>query len=108
MSREQLLADLDALDALFASEANWTQGQLGFGIRAGEPKHCGCISGGALATTGSTGSRWKELIDALSISASLGRYASIVSWNDAPNRTFADIKFLIARTKERVQQELQS
>jgi len=106
----ELLADLDALDALFASEQTWTQGELGrmcdgSGTRDVYAACKWCISGGAMRVVGSEGSpRWRRLLRALEAVAE-GRansLASIVVWNDTVTRTFTDVKKLIADARARV------
>jgi hypothetical protein len=67
--RDELIADLDALDALFADASKWTQFSLGR-LCDGTPTRdvfaaCRwCISGGALRVT-PTDSRWRALLDTL-------------------------------------------
>lgn len=104
MSTEQLLADLDALDALFSDESKWTKGWFArdadgnyveaSGVRA----VCWCIYGGFIRVGNENG-----LSDA--VRASRGTGDELSDWNDAPERTFADVKQLIASTRARIQEQ---
>lgn len=110
-AQEQLLADLDALDALFADESKWTKGHNAkdsSGTRCSSvdvSAICWCLYGGASRVTGygageeATYERYFALAEAMEVTAD---EESLASWQDQPAVTFADIKSLIASTRTRV------
>lgn len=95
----QLLADLNALDELFSDESKWMKGVSFQG-------ECFCLVIGARAVSHGAERREIAMVRALHKTAGLPeRFAdgpTLGRWNDAPERTFADIKKLIADTRARL------
>ena len=112
MSNKTLLDQLAALDALFCDESKWTRGAFGRTASGDSCTSwdsfavCWCLSGGINRVCRNTSDALpaaqtaeRELRGALLIDE------PILGWNDSPSRTFADIKKLIADTRERLQAE---
>lgn len=103
--KAQLLADLDALDALFSDESKWTQDYWAHdraGARVNElddSATCWCIRGAIRRVLHAQQDAHTPLREAFH--KTIGT-TFIASWNDEPGRTFADIKKLIADTRARV------
>lgn len=95
-----ILRDLEALDTLFSHPSTWTQevyardakGRPASSLRPTEA--CSWCFMGALMKVGAS----SDTIAFLSILIPMG----ISAWNDAPGRTFADIKNLIKQAKEKI------
>ena len=95
-----VLDDLDKLDVFFSDESKWMKG-------VGWAKECRCLVLGAREVTRDHERREVALVRALYITTGLqDRHAdgpALGRWNDADERTFADIKKLIADTRIRLQ-----
>ena len=103
-----LIETIDALDAFFSDETKWGKG--------GHPTAaatCWCIAEGLYRVVRSAGRKeyddihhaaYSALCDTLGVEDALDSTADgLLDWNDAEERTFADIKKLIADTRARVQ-----
>jgi hypothetical protein len=105
VSTEQLLADLDALDAFFDSEAKWARGAMArdkIGRQIGPQNSAAvawCISGGCekVVEPERFGTLWSALRATLDQSPTV--------FNDLPTTAFSDIKSLISSTRARIAQE---
>lgn len=116
--RAELLADIDALDALFSSERTWTKGELarlcdGTGTRNVNEACAWCLSGGVAKVTGydvevqTFNRRWRNLLNEFAVTyGDTGQMAP--AWNDKDERTFADVKQLIADTRTRISSSIDS
>lgn len=98
MTNAELIAALDKLDALFSDERRWTKHSYARNA-AGIPTSdsdavCWCLEGGCIEV-----GAFHELLPAL---GSTNRVC-LSTWNDAPERTFADVKKLIADTRARLE-----
>lgn len=117
MNRTRLLKNLDKLNALFSGPEKWIQGSFAK-TKSGKPVGsnedsacCWCIAGGVNRITYQKNEEYAEMRAALSETIG-GNYAlgtsTYVAWNEKPERTFADIKKLIADTKERIVKEAEN
>jgi hypothetical protein len=104
----QLLSDLDALDALLSDESKWTKYTVAEDASGDDCEAyssravCWCLEGAAVHVTVSN---WSEFPKSEALREALRDtmgVSNLADWNDAPERTFADIKSLIATTRERV------
>lgn len=99
MSNAELIEALDRLDALFSDESKWTQGEFARDVKQEHVRSlapaavCWCILGGL--------SRAEAGYVILELQATIG-HNMLAYWNDAPERTFADVKKLIADTRARL------
>jgi len=111
VSTEQLLADLDALDALFSDESKWARGNYARDAK-GRPAFIGgaeavawCLVGGCIRITRLAADKVSPLETALCRTLDGRDYGSLAPFNDDDGRTFADIKNLISSTRARIAQE---
>jgi hypothetical protein len=96
-SASSILADLDALDAFFSDETKWRKDVE----RIFEGR---CLVLGAQDVCGPG---WTDVAGALQETAGIKKQGVMLGvalgwWNDAPERTFADVKKLIADTRSRI------
>jgi hypothetical protein len=104
---QQLLDDLDALDALFSDESKWTKRLNARAVDGGEApplSHnavCWCLEGGVARVTGRVfpNARYYNLLDEFRITCGADE---VYTWNDSRRRTFVQVKKLIADTRARV------
>ncbi len=103
MTNQKLIAALDRLDALFSDESKWTQGKYS---RDG----AFCIYGGVCNISYSPPTHPTPVLNELSYTLETqgvdSRNLRLEMWNDAPERTFADVKRLIADTRKRLEANL--
>jgi hypothetical protein len=102
-----------AIDDLLSTEDRWTKGsnaldKYGHSVLTDNPTAvCWCLRGAILACTYKYvhDDPWLDWDDALHnvVARAIGDTSyierSIVHWNDAPERTFADVKAMLARLK---------
>lgn len=110
-NKAQLLADLDALDALFSDEGKWAKGWFAYTAN-GTPVNSRsvnavqwCLIGGCIRVSNSIDiDESGDEIDALesALAETFGSERSLALFNDDSARTFADIKSLIASTRTRI------
>jgi hypothetical protein len=97
---DTVLKDLNKLDAFFSDESKWMKGVSYASME------CRCLVLGARLVSRNDERREIALVKALHKTAGLNkRFAdgpTLGRWNDAPERTFADIKKLIADTRARL------
>lgn len=98
------LETLKAMDALLCSPDRWAQGEYArddngravdvvFGTPNSGPPACFCLLGAAGKVTGAYTSEATRLLEEMT---GVGKY-NLSRWNDARNRTFAEVKDLLAR-----------
>lgn len=104
MSNAELIAALHKLDALFSDESKWTQFEA---YRDKHGKPCRrmadavsfCLVGGVFNTAAE---KYDSVCSELHQTA-LPVDNKLSKWNDQPERTFADVKKLIADTRARLE-----
>lgn len=108
MTNAELIAALNRLDALFRDESKWTQFEA-YRNKRGEPCRriadavSFCLLGGVFTAALES---YDSVCSELHRTALLGPSEDnklLSKWNDAPERTFADVKRLIADTRARLE-----
>lgn len=97
------LETLRAMDALFSSPKKWRQGYYAYDAigRMVEPRDnhaCGwCLMGAAFRVLGARKTADHVATQTNRALHKAGAIPSVPVWQDAPERTFADVKDLLAR-----------
>lgn len=100
------LETLKAMDALLDSPERWTVGKLardvdGQTVKPNSAHACQwCLSGAAMnVLRADQAASWSDLVfeEVCGLLSRIAGTYPIPEWNDAPNRTFAEVKDLLAR-----------
>lgn len=101
---KELIDALDRLDALFSDESKWAKGWF---AKDATGKRVRIFASDAaswclLGAIDKADCPHEAIVD--EFETALCRWGQLSCWNDEPNRTFADIKKLIADTRNRLKE----